>query len=97
MSAPIDWFVMPPAIARSNGVAVARRAQSPHAALLYYEFMIGEEGLRILLKRNFVPASRKLETALNHGPLTIVDPAVLVDEGERWTKLYDEIIVKGAR
>jgi iron(III) transport system substrate-binding protein len=95
--APIDWFVMPPAIARANGVAVARRAQSPHAALLYYEFMIGEEGQRILLKRNFVPASRKLETALNHGPLTIVDPAVLVDQGERWAKLYDEIIVKGAR
>ena len=95
--APIDWFVMPPAIARANGVAVARRAQHPHAALLYYEFMIGEEGQRILLKRNFVPASRKLETALNHGPLTIVDPALLVDHGERWAKLYEEIIVKGAR
>jgi ABC-type Fe3+ transport system substrate-binding protein len=95
--APLDWFVMPPAIARANGVAAARRAQHPHAALLYYEFMIGEEGQRILLKRNFVPASRKLETALNHGPLTIVDPALLVDQGERWAKLYEEIIVKGAR
>ena len=95
--APLDWFVMPPAIARANGVAVARRAQNPHAALLYYDFMIGEEGQRILLKRNFVPASRKLETALNHGPLTIVDPALLVDQGERWAKLYEEIIVKGAR
>jgi ABC-type Fe3+ transport system substrate-binding protein len=95
--APLDWFVMPPAIARANGVAVARGAQHPHAALLYYEFMIGDEGQRILLKRNFVPASRKLETALNHGPLTIVDPALLVDQGERWAKLYEEIIVKGAR
>ena len=95
--APLDWYVMPPAIARANGVAVARRAQHPHAALLYYDFMIGEEGQRILLKREFVPASRKLETALNHGPLTIIDAAVLVDQGERWAKLYEEIVVKGAR
>jgi iron(III) transport system substrate-binding protein len=95
--APLDWFVLPPVIARANGVAVARRAQHPHAALLYYEFMIGEEGQSILLKRDFVPASRRMDTPLNRGPLTIVDPALLVDQGERWARLYEEIIVKGAR
>jgi iron(III) transport system substrate-binding protein len=95
--APLDWFVMPPAIARANGVAVTRHARHPHAALLYYEFMIGEEGQRILLQRNFVPASRKLESPLDHGPLTIVDAALLLDQGERWARLYEEIIVKGGR
>jgi len=95
--APIEWFVLPPAIAHANGVAVARRAQHPHAALLYYDFMIGDEGQDILLKRDFVPASRKLDTALNRGPLTIIDPALIVDEGERWAKLYDEIVVKQGR
>jgi iron(III) transport system substrate-binding protein len=95
--APLEWFVLPPAIARANGVAVARRAQHPHAALLYYDFMIGDEGQEILLQRDFVPASRKLDTALNRGPLTIIDPALIVDEGERWAKLYDEIVVKQGR
>lgn len=95
--APLDWFVLPPAIARANGVAVARRAQRPHAALLYYEFMIGDEGQQILLKRDIVPASRKMDTALNRGPLVIIDPALVVDQGERWAKLYDEIIVKQNR
>jgi iron(III) transport system substrate-binding protein len=95
--APLDWFVLPPAIARANGVAVAKRAPHPHAALLYYDFMIGEEGQRILLQRDFVPASRKTETMLNRGPLTIVDPALIVDQGERWAKLYEEIIVKQGR
>ena len=92
--APIEWFVLPPAIARANGAAVARRGQHPHAALLYYDFLIGDEGQDILLKRDFVPASRKLDTALNRGPLTLIDPALIVDEGERWAKLYDEIVVK---
>lgn len=95
--APLEWFVLPPAIARVNGVAVAKRAPHPHAALLYYEFMIGDEGQQILLKRDFVPASRKMDTTLNRGPLTIIDAALLIDQGERWAKLYEEIIVKGNR
>ena len=95
--APLEWFVLPPAIARANGVAVARRAQHPHAALLYYDFIIGDQGQTILLKRDFVPASRKLDTGVIRGPLVIIDPALIVDEGERWAKLYDEIIVKQGR
>ncbi len=40
--APIDWFALEPAIARSNAVGVARRAPHPNAALLFYEYMLGE-------------------------------------------------------
>ena len=32
MGAPIDWFALEPAIARSNAVGVARRAPHPRAA-----------------------------------------------------------------
>jgi iron(III) transport system substrate-binding protein len=59
--------------------------------------MIGEEGQRILLQRDFVPASSRMDTPLNRGPLTVIDPALIVDQGERWARLYEEIIVKGAR
>ena len=40
--APIDWFAIEPAIARSNGVGVARHAPHPNAALLFYEYLLGE-------------------------------------------------------
>ena len=92
--APFDWFVLSPAIARANGVALARRSPHPHAALLYYDFMIGDEGQQILFKRDFVPTSRKIDTPLNRGPLVIIDPKLVLDESEKWAKLYDEIIVK---
>ena len=95
--APLDWFVLPPAVARANGVAVARRAPHAHAATLYYEFMISEDGQRILAQRDFVPASRRVDTALNKMPLRIVDPALILDESAKWTRLYDEIIVRQAR
>ncbi|TMH54538.1 MAG: extracellular solute-binding protein [Betaproteobacteria bacterium] len=95
--APLEWFTLSPAIAHGNGFAVIRRAPHPHAALLYYEFMIGDDGQRILAERKSVPTSRKIHTALDRSSLKIIDPVVLVDQGERWAKLYEEIIVKGSR
>jgi iron(III) transport system substrate-binding protein len=92
--APIDWFVIGRAPARANGVGVARRAPHPHAALLFYDFEIGEEAQRILAKRDFVPTNKKVDTPLNKVALEIVDPKVMIDEHEKWTKLYEELFLK---
>jgi iron(III) transport system substrate-binding protein len=95
--APLDWFVIPPAIARANGLALARRAPHPHAALLYYDFMISEEGQRILEQRGFVPARRSLQGALAGQPLRIVDPVLMLDQAEKWAKLYESIFLSPRR
>jgi iron(III) transport system substrate-binding protein len=95
--APLEWYVLSPAIAHGNGLAVLRRAPHPHAALLYYDFMIGDDGQRILASRESVPTSRKIHTALDRDSLKIIDPVLLLDRGERWAKLYEDIIVKGKR
>lgn len=92
--APIDWFVIGKAPARANGVAVARRAPHPHAALLFYDFEISEEGQKILAKRDFVPTNRKVDTPLNKVPLEIVDPKAMIDEHQKWTKLYEDLFLK---
>ena len=95
--APIDWFALPPAVARPNGVAVARRAPHPHAAVLFYDFMLSD-AQEIMLKTDFIPSSARVAAALKDTPqFTLIDPKVVLDEGEKWTKLYDEIIVKQAR
>jgi len=94
--APIDWFAIGDAIARPNGVGVARRAPHPHAAVLFYDFEISEEGQRILAKRNFVPTSRKIDTPLNKLPMKFVDARVMLDEYQKWVKLYEEIF-RGSR
>ncbi len=89
--APLDWFVIPPAIVRANGLALARGAPHPHAALLYYDFMIGDAGQHILAERGFVPARRALQGALAGERLHIVDPAVVLDAGDKWARLYQSI------
>jgi iron(III) transport system substrate-binding protein len=89
--APIDWFVIPPAIARANGVAVAARAPHPNAALLWYEFEIGDEGQRLLLSREFVPTNRSVETPLNRFPLRFIDAKTMLDEAQKWERRYADI------
>jgi len=89
--APIDWFSIGPAIARPNGIAVAKKAPHPHAAVLFYDFEISPEGQKILAKRDFVPTSRKVETPLSRIPMKFVDARISLDEYEKWQKLYSEL------
>jgi iron(III) transport system substrate-binding protein len=95
--ASIDWYAIAPAIARANGLGVARRAVHPYAALLFYDFMISEEGQQILANRDFVPTSKKIPSPLGTMPMQLVDPALVLDEEQKWTRLYDDIIVKQAK
>ena len=92
--APIDWFAIGKAVARPNGAAVMKRAPHPHAAVLFYDFELSEEGQRILVKRDFVPTNRKVDTPLNKIPLLVVDPKVMLDEQAKWRKLYEELFLK---
>ena len=89
--APIDWFSIGPAIARPNGIALAKKAPHPNAAVLFYDFEISPEGQKILAKRDFVPTNRKVETALSKIPMKFVDVRVTLDQYEKWMKLYTEL------
>jgi iron(III) transport system substrate-binding protein len=94
--APVDWFLIPPTIARPNAIAMAKRAPHPYAAVLFYDFMLSE-GQRIMLGREFVPTSRKIPSVLDRIKLSFVSPAVVLDEGAKWQKLYADIVLNGAR
>ena len=89
--APIQWLSIGTPIARVNGVGMARAAPNPHSAVLFYDFEISEEGQKILASRDFVPTSSKVESPLGKTPLRFVDSRLMLDEYEKWTKLYEEI------
>ena len=94
--APIDWFAFPPAIARPNGTGMLRRAPHPHAAALFFDFMLSD-AQDLLLKRDFIPTSKKVKTSLNQMPIKFIDPKVILDEEAKWNKLYQDIIVKQSK
>jgi len=89
--APIDWFVIPPAIARPNGIGMAAHAPHPHAAVLFYDWMLSD-GQALLLKRQFVPVSTKVKTNLSGFPVKFIDSRVILDQTDKWEKLFDDIM-----
>jgi iron(III) transport system substrate-binding protein len=89
--APIDWTIVPPAIARTGGVAVSAHAPHPHAALLWYEFELSEEGQKLLEERGFVPTSRRVDSALRPAAPQFIDGKATPDDAAGWDKRYAEI------
>jgi iron(III) transport system substrate-binding protein len=82
---------------RPGAIGVARNAPHPHAAMLFADFMLSREGQELIRARNRVPANTQVETPLNKFKYEVIDPAVVLDESEKWTKLYEDIIVKQAK
>jgi iron(III) transport system substrate-binding protein len=92
--APIEWLVLPPGIARFLGTGVLKRAPHPHAAVLFFDFMM-HDAQAMLVDHDFTPTNMKVKPL--DAPYTLVDPALILDQGQKWTKLFDEIVVKQSR
>jgi iron(III) transport system substrate-binding protein len=93
--APIKWKALNPTFGRPNGVAVAKGAPRPHAALLFVDFMLSLEGQNLIKERNRVPASTAVETNLNKFPFEMIDPVIVLDEADKWERIWSELFLKG--
>jgi len=89
--APIDALAIAPVVARFEGAGVARRAPHPYAAILFMEFML-TDAQDILAKRDFFPADVKVKPM--PAGLTFLDPAKALDQGQKWSKYYRDIVTR---
>lgn len=96
--ASVDWFLLPPTVARPDAMGVAKRAPHPTAALLFYDFMLSD-GQQVMLGRRFMPASRKIPTLVSSGRIAVnfVPPDLVLDQGAKWQKLYTELLRGGGK
>jgi iron(III) transport system substrate-binding protein len=95
--APVEWYAIEPAIGRANGIAIVQKPAHPNAAALFVDFVLSPEGQAILEKGGYVPANLKVPNPAQKLPLKFVDPALILDESEKWKKLYQEIVLNNAR
>jgi iron(III) transport system substrate-binding protein len=91
--APIDWIALPPVIARFEGVGIARRAPHPYAAMLFFEFML-TDAQDILAKRDFYPANTNIKPMPAGMTLTFLDPAKALDQSQKWSKDYRDVVTR---
>lgn len=92
--APIDWFVIPPAIAQFRTIGLLRKAPHPHAAMLFYDFMLSSEGQQILSNRYYVSTNNKIDSPLKKMPLKFIDPGLFLDMNDKWIKDYEETVTR---
>ena len=92
--APIDWFAIEPAVAISDGMAVMKKAPHPHAALLFYDYLLSDEGNRQIAKLGYAPTNRHLESPLSKLRVKVLNPSTLLDESAKSTALFDDVIIK---
>ena len=91
--APIDWTSFGPLLARPNGEGISRRAKHPHAAMLFYEYMLNE-AQPLLAQLELAPVSTRVESTLRGRQVRFIDPKAVLDESDKWDKLYQEIFVQ---
>ncbi len=93
--APIKWKPLLPTFGRPNAIGLSLRAPHPHAAMLFVDFMLSKEGQELLKARNRIPASRLVPTKLNDFPFEMIDPVIVLDEGQKWDKIWSQLFLKG--
>jgi iron(III) transport system substrate-binding protein len=75
---------------------VTRNAPHPHAAVLFYDFM-RREAQELLASRDFTPSNLKVKPLPAGLKVEFIDPKVVLDEGDKWTKLWNEIVLRKGR
>jgi len=91
--APVDWAPVEPMLARPQGVGVSRNAPHPHAALLFADFMLSPEAQEMLAGMGRTPISRAVKTETSGLNYVVLDPAVVLDESDKWQQLWEKLFM----
>ena len=61
-SAPVDWIVQDPVFTKFQPLGIGSRAQHPNAAKLFTNFMLSEEGQKVIASFGRIPTRRGVTT-----------------------------------
>ncbi len=94
---PVDWFAMEPVVAQGFTMGVAQRAPHPHAAMLFYDYMLSPETQKLLASLHYFPASAKVPSPYPDLKLHVIDPEFTIDNFAKWNKTFEDTVTKQAR
>ena len=89
--APIDWITLAPTIAATDAVGIAARAPHPELAQRLYDFMLSD-GQALMAEMGHVVSQRRMAPELERFKLTFIDPAAVIADYDRWTKVFEDTI-----
>jgi iron(III) transport system substrate-binding protein len=92
--APVELLYLPPVVAMPTGAGVFKKAQHPYAALLLLDFYL-TDAQKILADREAVVTDLRVKALPKD--LIFVDLPKFLDEGAKWTKLFQDTFVNKSR
>lgn len=91
---PVDWAAVEPLVGRPQGLAVAKNAPHPYAALLFVDFVLSPEGQQLLGAMGRVPTSKDVKTPLDATKSVMLDVTTINQESDKWQKVWNELFLK---
>jgi iron(III) transport system substrate-binding protein len=94
--APIEPLLLQPVLGQFSALAMLKKAPHPAAAVLFYDFLFSE-GQQILNDQYFIPTSKKITHAFTNVAVKFVDPGTALDNQDKYTKTYNDVLLKNAK
>jgi len=95
--APVEGLYLRPLFAYPASVALMNKANSPNAAMLFYDFVLNE-GQKLMAEADYGPTSKKVDSHLrNVQGIKLIDAVQALDQQERWMKMYEDSVTKKAK
>jgi ABC-type Fe3+ transport system substrate-binding protein len=96
--AKVDWIKMEPLVEDMNIISFVKGAPHPNAGKLLLDFILSEDGQRVLANANYVPANPtipaktpSLKPEDGHFKVTNFPREVVADSRKEWLRVYKEI------
>ncbi len=93
--APLGWFAPGPVPVTDTGVAIARKAPHPHAAMLLIDFLMSKEAQLIYQELGYDSGRRDVATSgVSVKKLYLANRPNYIADYEGWMKLYQGVFVR---
>lgn len=96
--APVDWIKMEPLVATSSNIGIVKNAPHPNAAKLFVEFVLSEEGQKVLAEAFYLPARPgvqakvpELKPEVGDFEVTNIGPAAIAEGLDKWIAIYNDV------
>jgi iron(III) transport system substrate-binding protein len=96
--APVRWLKMEPVLQTMGLVSITGNGPHPNAAKLMVEFMLSEEGQKILAENDYIPAHpgvparvSGLKPDAGGFKVNLITPDMVRDESPNWTATYKDL------
>ena len=99
--APVAWVKMEPLVANLGVIALVKNAPRPNAAKLFLEYLVSDEGQKIIREAGYPPADPdvtakdpSISPATGKFSTTLLAPEISSQDSEplaSWLKIYDQM------